>query len=242
MLYKTHAPAHNISLTGKFYDWSDTSYHNVKVSGATGDIKAMSWGAVCPDITFDGDRDHLNIDWDTSYLSDDSLGGGYPAYNYMYLPANASCSITISNDIGSVIVQDLRGPDIYLSTNKGMLCIYNCSFSRIEAAATSSINASFSSENASFKSESSDIILQMLDCKGIAKAQTDNGNIILKVPEGASFSIKAKTGAGKISSNVPLKLSVDKPNEIEGVTNTLPEVASTINLETKHGDISIVYY
>jgi len=237
---RTHTPAEHIALSGTFRDWSDTSYHNVKLMGSTGDVRGWSWGDVAPEIQFVGYRDNLDIDWDTTYLSDDSWGGGVPAYDYMYLPYNASCDIDIRNDIGSVIVQDLNGPSLMVDTNKGMLRIENCSFAEIHCSATTSITAGFRSENASFRSASGDITLRVPELKGDIHARTDKGNINLFVPAGAGFVLDAGTNSGKITCDIPLDRSVDKSSHIAGTTKQSSDRLYTIDLETLRGNIRII--
>ncbi|MGA9138812.1 MAG: DUF4097 family beta strand repeat-containing protein [Methanocella sp.] len=239
---RTHAPAENITLTGTFEDWSDTSYHNVKVMGGMGDIRAWSWGAISPNINYGGDSHDLSINWDTHYLSDDSWGGGVPGYDYMYLPFYASCDITLNNHIGSVIVKDLNGPSLHVTTNRGMLRIENCSFARIDCTATTRINGSFSSGKANFQSESGDITLSAREINGSITARSEKGNIILYVPAGSRFTLKASTGSGRVMCDFPLMRSVDQPNRIEGVTDQLSQPENTIGLRTERGNIRIIAY
>lgn len=242
MHYQTHQPATNITLIGTFRDWSDTSYHNVKLNGSSGDILILSWGAVYPDAEFMGFSDRLDILWEPGYLTDDSLGGGRPAYDYADLPFNASCTISLDNHIGSIIVGNLSGPSLQAKTNRGMLRIDNCSFTEIDGAATTRINASFASENATFRSDTGDITMQATGKHGTITARANDGNIVLKLPRDSGFTINASTRAGRVNCDIPVNLSIEEPGHIRGVTNTPYAKPFSIELETQRGDILILYY
>jgi len=210
------------------------------------------------------DPEYVSVD--TSFIeSDDSLKVNARTYSMtdelfnlrstrseitVYVPENVTCDVSISTHSGDVSVCPLEGGSLVIKDSlyqrDGKISIDGGNYTSIYvktdermAKGTAMVKAKYNSTNAVFLTGASDITIDADQTSGRLRATTGKGNIYIKLPETAGFSIDASSLNGRVTCDSPVQASEKDEGLLQGTTMLRPGVDLTIELQTSEGNIEI---
>lgn len=242
----THAGADNIDLTVNTFggdviiqEWADNS---VKV---TYDVFAPS-GHLDEILTSTRDTKDGNS---TTIIAEAKIRdqnlinlGDRGASVTVVVPKNSSYTLKLNTAGGKVTVPPLHGSSVYLNTLGGDISLNGGRYDTVDInTAGSRIYASYEATNATFNTLGGDIEIDTTQTAGTIEANTAGGDIDVRLPSSALFSVDATTMGGRVRHGT-IHMTASKESDWQLIGQTEAGAGNlSIRLHTLGGNIDINY-
>lgn len=226
----------SIGTVGENITFTTVKSNEIKVS-FKGNVIATNKDAI-PEIQTKNENGKLSIQ-----IQRKDLGSVFYYHSEAQLeiaiPENYSENIVVHTVSGNTSINNLNIKDLSISSVSG-----NVKMDQMSVKAASVETTSGESSIKGFKGDlfikeiSGNISLDYLEFKNTTTMDTISGNIEIRLPQNAEFSLKANTVSGIINNTFPLNTIVAQKNNLEGSVGNGNN--GKIQLTTTSGNISVL--
>lgn len=181
---------------------------------------------------------------DLSYSYPDVKNPPYEVEVEVYLPAGASIDVDSSSTNGSMILTNIQGKIIKVSTSNGQIQLTNIKADVFNGKTSNgAVRGDIDTANCNLYSSNGPIDLTLpLRQSGKYTLSTSNGPITLVTIEPAGYTLDASTSNGDINLNLPqlvyaVNLKTHKSASTQNLENYLLKVV--LDIQTSNGNIEI---
>lgn len=242
--YASHAMARNITIDATTFNGdvtllnscNDTIDVMVRVTAPAGHIDDLT-----PGINFSGNSDDLWLNMEAARTDRTPSMGNYGAEITLYLPEDSKYRVSITTSNGKVYANSFTGERMAISTSNGNIMVGGGEYNSIDLnTSNGNIIATYLATDAVLESSNGNIDINTTQTSGSLRVKASNGDITVKVPENAGFSIDATASNGRIRPGMRMNLTTAMDNHISGETAEHPAGNFSMSLRTSNGGINII--